>query len=157
MQKTTAKTIDEYLASQPENVRVTLSKVRKAISAAVPKVEEVISYHMPIFKYHGHLVGFCAFTNHCSFFPMSHAIMKMFADELKNYDTSGATIRFPAGKPLPATLIKKIVAARMIENEAIASERAQTKLSKKSPPQKTKKTAPKKTARKTTKKKNSSQ
>ncbi len=156
MQKTTATTIDEYLASQPADIRATLSKVRKAISAAVPKAEEVISYHMPIFKYHGHLVGFCAFTNHCSFFPMSHAVMKMFADELKEYDASGATIRFTVDKPLPATLIKKIVAARMIENEAIASQRAQKKLSKKSAAPKTKKAAPKKAARKNIKKKPSS-
>ncbi|MET0466008.1 MAG: DUF1801 domain-containing protein [Chitinophagaceae bacterium] len=159
MQKTTAKTVDAYLASQPADVQATLSKVRKAIRAAAPKAEEKISYHMPLYKHHLHLVGFCAFTNHCSFFPMSHAVMKMFAEELKDYDTSGATIRFPVGKPLPATLIKKIVAARIMENEAIATQREQKKLSKKPAPKKAtaKQVAPKKkTVKKIAKKKTSS-
>ncbi|MCG2612639.1 DUF1801 domain-containing protein [Terrimonas sp. NA20] len=148
MQKTTAKTVDAYLASQPADVQATLSKVRKAIRAAAPKAEEKISYHMPLYKYHIHLVGFCAFTNHCSFFPMSHAVMKMFAEELKDYDTSGATIRFPVGKPLPATLIKKIVAARIIENDEIAAKRAKKKSAKKAAVKKAarKKVAPKKKA-----------
>jgi uncharacterized protein YdhG (YjbR/CyaY superfamily) len=165
MQKTTATTVDAYLASQPAEVQAALSKVRKAVRAAAPKAEEMISYHMPLYKYQRiHLVGFCAFTNHCSFFPMSHAVMKTFAEELKDYDTSGATVRFPAGKPLPSTLIKKIVAARLAENEALAFKRDQKKLAKKSPPKKaapkkatTKKAAPKKkTAKKIAKKKTSS-
>ena len=126
-----AKNVDEYMASLPADVQATLAKIRKAIKAAVPKAEELISYHMPVYKYHGHLVGFCAFTHHCSFFPMSHAVMKTFREELKNYDASGATIRFPVGKPLPATLIKKIVKERIKENEEIAWQRAERKRSKK--------------------------
>lgn len=153
MQKTTTKTVDAYLASQPADVQATLSKVRKAVLAAAPKAEEMISYHMPLYKYQRiHLVGFCAFTNHCSFFPMSHAVMKMFAEELKDYDTSGATVRFPAGKPLPSTLIKKIVAARLLENDELAVKREQKKLAKKSAPKKAapKKAAPKKSPKKKT-------
>lgn len=126
-----AKNVDEYLAALPADMHSALAKVRKAIKAAVPKAEELISYHMPVYKYHGHLVGFAAFTNHCSFFPMSHAVMKEFREELKEYDASGATIRFPAGKPLPATLIKKIVKARIRENEEIAWQREQKKRAKK--------------------------
>jgi uncharacterized protein YdhG (YjbR/CyaY superfamily) len=123
--------VDEYLIALPADVQATLGKIRKAIKAAVPKAEELISYHMPVYKYHGHLVGFAAFTNHCSFFPMSHAVMNAFKEELKEYDASGATIRFPVGKALPATLIKKIVKARIRENEEIAWQREQKKLSKK--------------------------
>lgn len=125
-----AKNVDEYLSSLPADVQATLGKVRKAIKAAVPKAEEVISYHMPVYKYHGHLVGFAAFTNHCSFFPMSYAVMKIFQEELKDYDASGATIRFPIGKALPATLIKKIVKTRIQENEERAWQREQKKRNK---------------------------
>lgn len=122
-----AKNVDEYLSGLPADVQATLGKVRKAITAAVPKAEEVISYHMPIYKYHGHLVGFAAFTNHCSFFPMSYAVMETFQEELKDYDASGATIRFPIGKALPATLIKKIIKTRIRENEERAWQREQKK------------------------------
>ncbi|RYG53144.1 MAG: DUF1801 domain-containing protein [Chitinophagaceae bacterium] len=134
MQKTgkgPAKNVDQYLEELPAEVKNTLVKIRKAIRLAVPEAEEVVSYHMPIYKYHGHLVGFAAFKNHCSFFPMSHAVMKTFKEELKDYDTSGATIRFPFGKPLPAKLIKKIIKVRIIENEEIAYQREQKKKSKK--------------------------
>ena len=81
---TPATTVDEYLATQPEEVRATLEKVRKAIKAAVPKAEEVISYQIPTYKYNGPVAAFAAFPNHCSFFTTSHAIMKAFKDDLSN-------------------------------------------------------------------------
>jgi uncharacterized protein YdhG (YjbR/CyaY superfamily) len=112
-----ATTVKEYLEIQPEEVRVTLEKVRKAIKAAAPKAEEVISYQIPTYKLNGPVAAFAAFPNHCSFFTTSHAVMKDFKDELKDYDTSGVTIHFPAGKPLPGNLIKKLVIAKIKENE----------------------------------------
>ena len=115
--RTPAATVDEYLAIQPEQVRSALEKVRKAIKAAAPKAEEVISYQIPTYKLNGPVAAFAAFPNHCSFFTTSHAIMKTFKDDLKDYDTSGVTIRFPAGKPLPDSLIKKLVIAKIKENE----------------------------------------
>jgi uncharacterized protein YdhG (YjbR/CyaY superfamily) len=63
-----AKDVDSYLAALPDEVRVTLEKLRRTIKSAAPKSEEVISYQMPAYKYHGVLVYFAAFTNHCSFF-----------------------------------------------------------------------------------------
>lgn len=108
----------EYLASVPEPARSTLNKVRAAIRSAVPpEATEGISYRIPMFKYKGALVWFAAFSNHCSFFPGSLAVMAAFKDELKAYHTSKGTIRFPVDKPLPATLVKKLVRARLAEKE----------------------------------------
>ena len=112
-----AQTVEDYLAALPEEVRVTLEKIRKAIKAAAPRATEVISYQIPMYKHHGMLVGFAAFKDHCSFFPGAKPIAT-FKDELKAYKTSKGTIRFPIGKPLPAALVKKLVKERVAENEA---------------------------------------
>jgi len=117
MRYTTAKTIDEYLDALPEKEMMALHKLRKVIKSVAPHAEEVISYGMPAFKYHGMLVYFAAFKNHCSFFPGSSQIIKLY-DELKPFKTAKGTIQFTADKPLPVALVRKIVKARMEENEA---------------------------------------
>lgn len=119
---TPATTVDAYLAALPKEARATLEKIRKAIKAAAPKATEVISYQMPMYKYHGMLVGFAAFKDHCSFFPGAKPVAT-FKDELKAYKTSKGTIRFPIGKPLPAALVKRLVKARIAENEERLSEK----------------------------------
>ena len=112
------KDVDEYLAGVPEPARSTLNKVRAAIRSAVPpEATEGISWRMPMFKYKGLLVGFAAFSNHCSFFPMSAALIEAFKNELKDYSTSKGTIRFPVDKPLAAALVRKLVKARIAQNE----------------------------------------
>src|SRR5271166_2907424 len=101
------KNVDEYLAGVPEPARSSLEKVRAVIrSVAPPEATEVISYGIPMFKYKGMLMGFAAFSNHCSLFP--GALPEAFKKELN---------RFPADKPIPAPLVKKLVKARMAENE----------------------------------------
>jgi uncharacterized protein YdhG (YjbR/CyaY superfamily) len=113
------KNIDEYLAGIPEPARGTLSKVRAAIRSAVPKeATEAITYGMPTFKYKGSLMAFAAFKKHCSLFPMSMAVIAEFKNELKGFHTFKGTIQFPPDKPLPATLLKKMVKARIRQNEA---------------------------------------
>lgn len=103
-----AKTVSEYLAGVPEPARGTLKKVRAAIRSAAPRgAEETISYGIPMFKYKGQLVGYAAFSNHCSIFP--GGIVEEFRDELRGYKISKGTIQFPVDKPLPATLITKLV------------------------------------------------
>lgn len=117
MKKTTpAKTVDEYLAAVPEDARVTLEKLRSIIKSAAPKATEVISYQMPAFKYHGMLIYFAAFKDHCSLFPGS-SVMEALKDDLKSFETSKGTIRFTADKPLPASLVRKLVKARIAESE----------------------------------------
>jgi uncharacterized protein YdhG (YjbR/CyaY superfamily) len=117
MKATTANTVDEYLNTLPENVRSTLEDLRKTIKSAAPEAEEVISYQMPAYKYHGMLVYFSAFKNHCSFFLGSSLPLTELEDELKSYRTSKGTLQFTTDKPLPAWLVKKIVKARMKQNE----------------------------------------
>ena len=113
-----ANEVDEYLAGVPEPARSTLNKVRAMIRSAVPpETTEAISYRVPTFKYKGSLLGFAAFSNHCSLFPMSLAVMEAFKKELKDFDTSKGTIHFPLDKPPPAALVKKLVKARIVENE----------------------------------------
>jgi len=111
------KTIEEYLANVPEPGQSTLRHVRKIIQAVVPKeTSEVISYGIPMFKYNGMLVGYAAFAKHCSLFPTGSGVIEKFAKELKGYKTSRGTIQFPSDKPLPDTLVRKIVRQRVKEN-----------------------------------------
>ncbi|HEY3430117.1 MAG TPA: DUF1801 domain-containing protein [Cyclobacteriaceae bacterium] len=110
------ETVDEYLADLPEKEREVLSSIRKTIRATAPKAEEGISYGMPGYKYYGMLVYFAAFKNHCSFFPGS-SMLEHFGKEIEKYKTSKGTLQFTVDKPLPASLIKKIVKARMKQNE----------------------------------------
>jgi len=117
-------TVDEYLSKVPEPARSTLEKVRAVIRAAAPKeAEECISYQVPSFKYKGPLVGYAAFPEHCSFFVMSGTLLGGFQTELAKYETSKGTIRFALDKPLPATLIRKLVKAKVAANEAAKKPR----------------------------------
>lgn len=116
--KNVSKDVDEYLASVPEPSRGTLKKVRATIRSVVPaEATETISYGIPTVKYKGGLVAFAAFSKHCSLFPMSYAVIKAFKKELENFIVERGTIRFPLDKPLPATLLKKMVRARIAEKE----------------------------------------
>ena len=112
------KNVDEYLAGVPEPARSTLNKMRAAIRSAVPpEATETISYGMPAFKHKGVLVWFAAFSNHCSLFPTA-SVIEAFKSELKGFTTSKGTIHFPTDKPLPAALVKKLVKARVAQNES---------------------------------------
>ncbi len=115
--KPAAKTVDQYLSQVPEPARSTLSHIRSVIRSVVPKeATEVISYGMPMFKFNGMLVGYAAFKNHCSLFPTGSGVIEKFVKELKGYPTSRGTIRFPSDKPLPDSLLKKIVKTRVAQN-----------------------------------------
>ena len=109
-------TIDEYLANLPEDQRAALEKLRKTIRAAAPQAEECISYQIPSFRQDGMLVGFGAAARHCAFYLLNASTVADFAEELVDYDTSKGTIRFPAAKPLPVALVRKLVKARLVEN-----------------------------------------
>jgi uncharacterized protein YdhG (YjbR/CyaY superfamily) len=112
------KNVDEYLARVPEPGRSTLASVRAVIRAAVPReATEAISYGMPTFKYKGSLLSFGAFSKHCSLFPMSMAVIGEYEKELKRFHTSRGTLSFPLDKPMPASLLKKIVKARVAEKD----------------------------------------
>jgi uncharacterized protein YdhG (YjbR/CyaY superfamily) len=107
-----AATVDEYLARVPPDKRAALEKLRTDIHAAVPCLEECISYQMPGFRYQGRVVVWLgAAAKHCAFYP--GGLVREFARELAGYDVSKGTIRFDAAKPLPSRLVKKIVKARI--------------------------------------------
>lgn len=112
------KTVDAYLRSVPKEARAVLQGIRRTIRETAPDAAEGIGYGMPLYRYHGMLVSFAAFSDHLSFFPMSVACMEAHEAELRPYDRSKGTIRFPVDKPLPASLVRKLVRARMKENEA---------------------------------------
>jgi len=115
---------DAYLLELSADKRATLEKVRRAIRAAAPEAEEGMSYGMPAFIQGKSIAGYAAGANHCAYYPMSGKITAALAAELEGYETSKGAIRFPIGKPLPATLIRKLVKARLAEIEAEAGKRA---------------------------------
>lgn len=132
--------IDEYLATASADQRPTLEKLRKTIRALAPHAEECITYGIAAFRVDGKpLVGFGASANHCSFYPMNSTTVKAFRDELADYDTSKGTIRFHAQKPMPVTLVRKLVRARLAE---LAGRSGKTDKLKSADRNRTVKTAP---------------
>jgi uncharacterized protein YdhG (YjbR/CyaY superfamily) len=106
------KTFDGYLAALSVEQRAALEKLRKAIRTAAPEAEECISYGIPAFRLNGKfLVGLGAAATHCSFYPGS--TVRAYKKDLKGYETNKGTVRFPASKPLPAALVRKIVKTRI--------------------------------------------
>ncbi len=113
------KTVEEYLARVPEPARSTLNKMRAVIRSVVPKeTTEVLSYGIPTFRYQRMLVALAAFKDHCSFFPLGSSALDEFKGELKEFRVSKGTLHFALDKPLPAALVKKIVKARIAQNES---------------------------------------
>jgi uncharacterized protein YdhG (YjbR/CyaY superfamily) len=109
------KSVAQYIAGVPAPARSNLKKMREAIRSAVSRnAEEIISYGIPAFKHKRVLVWYAAFSNHCSLFPTA-AVIEKFKDELKAFPTSKGTIHFPANKPLPTALIKKLVKERVAQ------------------------------------------
>jgi uncharacterized protein YdhG (YjbR/CyaY superfamily) len=110
-------TIDEYIETFPEEIRILLETMRQAIHEAAPEAEETISYRMPAFRQNGILVYFAAFRDHLSFFPTVSGIAA-FREELGPYLGGKGTAKFPLDQPVPYDLVKKIVRFRVQENLA---------------------------------------
>ncbi len=113
-----ALSVEHYLAAQPKEMRAALEQLRSTIRSVIPDAEEVISYQIPTYKLRGPLVAYGAFAKHCSFFVMSPSLMEKFAKELSRYEVTKGTIHFAPDRPLPATLVKKLVKERIKENNA---------------------------------------
>jgi uncharacterized protein YdhG (YjbR/CyaY superfamily) len=118
------ETVDEYLATLPDGQREVLEELRATIRATAPEAEETISYRIPLYQHHGHLVGFAAFKNHLSLFVTNSEVRTEFADELEPFDVRHTTVRFTVDEPLPADLVRRIVRMRVAENEARAAARS---------------------------------
>jgi uncharacterized protein YdhG (YjbR/CyaY superfamily) len=115
--------IDEYIATFPEEVQVKLEELRATIKAAAPDAEEKISYQMPTFALKGNLVHFAAHKTHIGFYPTPSGI-EAFQRELSVYESSKGAVQFPIDKPLPLELISKIVKFRVAENLKKAEEKS---------------------------------
>ncbi len=124
MAKTAFKSVDEYLATLPEDVQPMLQRVRSAIRKAVPRAEETISYQIPTYELHGsHVVYFAGWKRHYSLYPLSARLVAALRGELAPYELSKGTIRFPLSEPVPVRLIARI--AKLLAKEA--AERARAK------------------------------
>lgn len=120
------KNVQEYLDAFPDNIKATLEKIRNTIKKAVPEAEEIISYQMPAFKFHGMLIWFAAFKNHYSLFAPK--ALQVFKDELTSFETTKSAIKFPLDKPVPVQLVTKIV--KFIAKENLIKEQLKTKKKK---------------------------
>lgn len=114
-QTTKPKNIDEYIAGFPAEIKERLTLINATIRNAAPDAEELISYNMPAYKYHGMLVYFAGYKNHIGFYatPTGH---ETFKKELSVYKEGKGSVQFPLDKPLPLNLIKKIVKFRVKQN-----------------------------------------
>jgi uncharacterized protein YdhG (YjbR/CyaY superfamily) len=121
----TAITVDSYLADLPAPQRAVLEQLRATIREAVPEAVETISYQMPAFKLHGRfLVSFAAFEKHCSLFPANDRVRAVLGDALTPYLHGKGTLRFTVADPIPAVLVKDIVATRVAEVEELGPRRS---------------------------------
>lgn len=117
---------DEYIAGLPRETKGLVKELRKTIKDTAPGAEEVISYNMPAFKWHGMLVWYAAYQHHIGLYPTGSPI-KAFKNELTGYKTSKGAIQFPIEKGIPVALVKKIVRFKMKENQEKAAAKEKKK------------------------------
>src|SRR5574341_2143151 len=105
MAKTDFKSVDEYIASQPEAVQGVLERVRSTIRKALPGAEEMISYNIPTYKLHGRpVLNFAGWKQHYSLYAATGQVKAAFNDDLAPYEVNKGTIRFPLSEPVPVKL-----------------------------------------------------
>lgn len=111
-----AEEVDEYLGGVEEPKRSTLQALRRTILEIVPDAEQVISYRVPAFRVAGKTVaGFAAFRDHLSYLPFSGSVLPRLSDQLKGYTMTKSALHFRVDRPLPKTLVKKLIAVRLGE------------------------------------------
>jgi uncharacterized protein YdhG (YjbR/CyaY superfamily) len=130
MAKTDFKSVDEYIASQPEVVQGLLERVRSTIRKAVPGATEAISYKIPTYKLHGGpVLYFAGWKQHYSLYPATDHVVAAFKDDLAPHEVNKGTIRFPFSEPVPVTLIERI--AKFRAKEVAEREKAKAASAKK--------------------------
>ncbi len=121
--KSSFNSIDEYIATFPEDIQKILQELRATIKACAPEAQEKISYQMPTFALHGNLVHFAAWKKHIGFYPTPSGT-QAFKEELSIYESAKGSIQFPIDKPLPLELISRMVKFRVAENLQKAAKKA---------------------------------
>jgi uncharacterized protein YdhG (YjbR/CyaY superfamily) len=125
-----AKSVDEYIALQPETVQGVLERVRSTIRKALPEAEEVISYKIPAYKVHGSpLLYFAGWSQHYSLYAATDRVIAAFKEELAPYEVNKSTIRFPFSQPIPVKLIARI--AKFRAKEVLEGKKAKAAAPKK--------------------------
>lgn len=124
-EKTKFTTVAQYIDSFPENVQFLLEVIRETIQENAPEAEEVISYNIPAFKYHGMLIFYSAYTNHISISIPPSKVYDVFKDKLSAYKVSKSAIQLPYNQPLPLQLIKEMTQFRVRENLELAAHKKQ--------------------------------
>jgi uncharacterized protein YdhG (YjbR/CyaY superfamily) len=108
--------VDGYLRGIDEPKRSTLETLRRTILEIVPDAEQILSYKVPAFRVDGRIVaGFAAFKDHLSYLPFSGSVLEELAGEFEAYTTTKSALHFPVDRPLPKTLVRKLIAARRSE------------------------------------------
>jgi uncharacterized protein YdhG (YjbR/CyaY superfamily) len=117
---TAVSSVDDYLATLPDDRRAGVESLRRTVAAAAPEAVETIAYQKPAVRSHGgqFLVSFASYRKHYSLFPASEAVVAALGDELTPYLAGKGTIRFPADRPIPVELVARVVAVRVAENAA---------------------------------------
>jgi uncharacterized protein YdhG (YjbR/CyaY superfamily) len=116
MEEALAKTIDEYVHRQPQEVQRLLQQMRLTIRKAAPGAGEKIGYGIPTFTLNGNLVHFAAFRRHIGFYPGAAAIAA-FSKELAKYKSAKGSVQFPLDEPLPLALVRRIVKFRVKQQQ----------------------------------------
>jgi len=125
MARTDFKSVDEYIAAQPDAVQAILGLVRSAIRKAMPGAEEVISYKIPTYKLNDRAVlYFAGWKQHYSLYPAGEQLVAAFKDGLASYKVDKGTIRFPLSEPVPVKLIERIAKFRAQEAGTRAKAKA---------------------------------
>jgi len=121
--QSTPKNIDEYITRAPLAVRPILREIRRVIRAAAPEAEEVMSYRMPAFKQHGIVVYFAAFKNHIGLYPPVSGDARL-EKALEPHAGPKGNLKFPLDRPIPYTLLRRIVKLKLKQNVARASAKS---------------------------------
>ena len=109
-----AEDVDEYLREIDEPKRSTLEALRRTILEIVPDAEQLISYEVPAFRVDGRIVaGFGSFKDHLSYLPFSGSVLPALASELEGYTMTKSALHFAVDRPLPKTLVRKLIAVRL--------------------------------------------
>jgi len=115
-ERSQAVAIDQYIAEFPPETQAVLEELRTLIRATAPGATETMSYAIPTIDLDGrHLVHFAGYAKHVGFYPGTSGIAA-FREELKPFKSAKGSVQFPLGSPLPADLIRRIVAFRVAES-----------------------------------------
>ena len=126
MAKADCKSVDEFIASQPDAIRHILGQVRNAIRKAVPEAGEVISYNIPTYKLQGEpVLYFAGWKQHFSLYPVSANLLAALRHDITSYVVNKSTMRFPLSQPVPVKLIGRIAKFRAKEVAARLQKKAQ--------------------------------